>query len=682
MNDASSRRSRSSGTTSRKPVGPEPAADDPLAESAGEPSKIVRLSGAQILAWGLALLIVLPVESSRLFDSLRSPGGIFGWFFNVNVDTTAFVPWLLVAPWFFRRRARDRASSAGRCARWGQRLLALWRDSAEETSPRGSRRRACLYAAIVFGLGVGASIGVGRLRVLPSDPARFSGLPAAIHDENSYLFQAETLLAGHWSFPSHAEFPRLFDEVHVLNEGRFASRYYPGTGAWLAPFVAIGHPVWGLWLASGLTAMFLFWAGRELGGNGVGLLSGVMTAVSPGIAVFANLYLAHLPGLVGLSAFLFAFLRMIRTNSIGSAFAAGAGLSFAMLCRPMTAAGFALPFGLWMAWSLIGPRRWSSDPYSRLLRWKSALGMAVPLAAGLAVMVAYNRDITGSWTIMPYQLYTDIYSPRHVYGFNNVVRGEAKLGPKVLEDYDRWAENLTPARAVVNVRNRVIASLQWTVGIVPLLTGLVVFFAGVPDRAGGFLAGRWWLIPASIVSLHAVHVPYWLDGMLHYHYVFESGPMLVLMLVAATDRAAQSWNHQNRLRMPVWWLGLLITAFLPLYVSFDTVLPMSRAAAGVNHLGYTRLQMRDFRKRVDQTVTRRPALVLVDQDPANLHLDYIVNPPSLDAATLLGRFKPRQTNLADILAAFPERAIYRVDPQTSHVEFLRSPLNRSASDRK
>ena len=66
---------------------------------------------------------------------------------------------------------------------------------------------------------------------------RFGDLPPAYHDEFSYQFQAKTFLAGRLSFPSFAPMPELFDQMHVLNEGRFASRYFPGAGLWLAPFV-------------------------------------------------------------------------------------------------------------------------------------------------------------------------------------------------------------------------------------------------------------------------------------------------------------------------------------------------------------------------------------------------------------------------------------------------------------
>ncbi len=208
---------------------------------------------------------------------------------------------------------------------------------------------------VVATVSLGASLAVG---------AHFDDLPPAYHDEYSYLFQARTFLAGRVSYPSHVA-ARLFDQMHVLNEGQFASRYFPGAGLWMAPFVAAGHPYWGHWLAGALCAVLMFWIGRELAGDAGGLIAGLLTALSPGMALFSNLLLAHHPTLVGLGVFVLGFLRMVRSASWGWGFVSGTGLAFAMICRPMTAGGVALPFGIWfLMWCLAatairpGEARW------------------------------------------------------------------------------------------------------------------------------------------------------------------------------------------------------------------------------------------------------------------------------------------------------------------------------------
>ena len=97
-------------------------------------------------------------------------------------------------------------------------------------------------------------------------------------------------------------------------------------------------------------------------------------------------------------------------------------------------------------------------------------------------MGGYNHQLTGDWTTTPYQVFTDNYPPRHVFGFGNVERGErriAEMDPearqRVLEHYDRWAENLDAQLASRNVIDRLIESGKWTVGLVVLMMTSVVW---------------------------------------------------------------------------------------------------------------------------------------------------------------------------------------------------------------
>ena len=318
----------------------------------------------------------------------------------------------------------------------------MWTTDASQIGPAGVR-------AWTMAIGCGAV----ALTVSALIARHYEGLPPVYHDEYSYLFQAKTFLAGKLSFPSH-EAPRLFDQMHVLNEGRFASRYFPGTGMWMAPFVASGHPYWGHWFAGAVTAFFIFWTAREMGGDGVGFVAGMLIAVSPGMAWFSNMLLAHHPTLVGLSLFLFAFVRWRTRKRIGYALCAGAGLTFAMYCRPMTAAGVGLPFGIAFAyWLATAGRAASGVPLKVRFQHAVALGGPIVVGHGRACWPTIMR-LPAVRLVSPYQLYTDIYTPRHVYGFNNVVRGEQRLGPRVLDNYDRWAKNLTPRLAVKNVIKR------------------------------------------------------------------------------------------------------------------------------------------------------------------------------------------------------------------------------------
>lgn len=493
-------------------------------------------------------------------------------------------------------------------------------------------------------------------------------LPPAYHDEYSYLFQAHTLLSGRFSVPGHSKLPSLFDQMHVLNEGRMASRYYPGTGAWLAPWVLIGYPYWGQWLASAITSIFVFWTGYELGRLRVALISGLACALSPGIALFANLLLAHQATLVGLSLFLWAFVKWQRTLSARDAFVAACGLSFAMLCRPATAAGVGLPFGIVFLATILF-RSSTSDAPSR--RGINILAMGLPILIGWSVMLSYHHDVTGSWKTSPYQLYTDIYTPRHVYGFNNVTRGEQKLGPKVIQAYDRWAVNLTPQIAIENLWNRWLSSWQWTLDLVPLLMASVVVSGTILrcDR-------RWIPIALAIFSLHAIHIPYWYSGIMGWHYVFESAPLWCLLLGLASDLLIRDWRANGRWLMPIWWTVLLAITLCGTYFPARqmglTKAGIPRIMNPISTIRFPRRAYAEFDRWLRTTVTQVPALVLIQVDPDDQHMDYVVNSPDLNDRILRGRYRPGTTDLQSVISAFPDRSIYLCDPKRQKIELLKA----------
>ena len=498
--------------------------------------------------------------------------------------------------------------------------------------------------------------------------------PPTYHDEYSYLFQARTLLDGAFSVPSHPTHPELFDQMHVLNEGRMASRYYPGTGLWLSPFVLLKHPFWGHWLASSLASVFVFWTGYEIGRLRVAIISGMLCAVSPGIAIFGNMLLAHQPTLFGLCLFLWAFTKWQRTRRTLEAFWSGCGLSFAMLCRPATAAGFGLPFGIvFLLWVLCG--RGVEKPISLAKRGQVLIAMGFPIVLGWCVMLAYNKDVTGSWTTSTYQLYTDVYSPRHVYGFNNVVKGEKRLGPKVIVEYDQLAENLTAETAAFTAFTRLMSSFIWTFDMLPqIICGIVVL--GMLQH----IDRRWTLVTAGFVSLHAIHIPYWYVGIMGWHYVFETAPLLCLAMGLGSDLLLREWAYKERWLMPTWWAILFVISLAGDYLPLPGINP-PRISLGIGSIHFPRQRYAGFNAWLEESVTIRPALVLIENDP-DPHVDYIDNLPGLKAPVLRGRYRPGKTDLDQIAKDFPDRAIYLCQIRTKTIKLISRPTSEESSEGK
>jgi hypothetical protein len=273
-------------------------------------------------------------------------------------------------------------------------------------------------------------------------------------------------------------------------------------------------------------------------------------------------------------------------------------------------------------------------------------------------MLAYNRDITGEWLMSPYQLYTEIYTPRNVYGFNNVIRGEQHLGPKVIDYYDRvWTINLTPWVAATNALTRWIASWIWTLDALPLLVTTIILIGSVNrfDR-------RWLLVASAILSLHAVHVPYWYVGIMGWHYVFESAPLWCLLLAAVTQSLFVGWTHSRHRVLKIWWLGLIGLSLVGSYFG-PAGLWQPRIEDGIGSLAHPRRQQAEFRRWIEASVTERPALVLIDQHETEAsHLDFVTNDPGLTSEVILGRLRANETDLSAIVRDFPGRSIYVASP--------------------
>ena len=65
---------------------------------------------------------------------------------------------------------------------------------------------------------------------------------------------------------------------------------------------------------------------------------------------------------------------------------------------------------------------------------------------------------------------------------------------------------------------------------------------------------RWRLVAAAVLTLHAVHVPYWFTGIMNWHYVFETGPLLLLIFAVTSQQLLRAWRQDGaQFLMPAWW---------------------------------------------------------------------------------------------------------------------------------
>ncbi len=644
-------------------------------------------------------------EWPRLLHAVQSPAGVLSWFTDWNSETTLPSMVLLSLPLLIRfgplLGCGPKRRGTGK--RNGRFLTAVSPGgtssnietplSAGKKSSTGRFGYLLISASLMFCISLMASVSIGRRIIEVPELQRvallpFMDLPPAYHDEFSYLLQARTFLAGRLSWPPTTVQPELFHQVHVLNHPRTASRYFPWTGLWIAPFESLGCAVAGHWLAGAVSCVFFYLSLTQLVNLRTAFFCGLLIAISPGLSVFSNLLLAHHPVLMALSIFLWAFLHYMKSFRSGYLPIAGVALTLAMLGRPMTAAGFALPFGIWFL-NHVRKAVTASDasvsavPLLRRPAVRLSIGnvilLGTPLLIGGAVLLIMNRSITGHWLSSAYQYYTDNWTPRHRYGFNNADRGALFARPdNVMAAYDEWAINLTPWVALSNVIGRMYASILWSFGLLPLAAGLLFAFPMTwfgntefgNTRFGNTdtrLKMLWW----SILSLHAVHIPYWYDGIMHWHYVFETGPLLLMLGgigLCGIPAVLRSWLSEKC--SVVWVFLFACTAALPGWADADSLWGFSKVSMAVSEQSFSRIRMHQFRQLTNSEGVHHPCLVLVDERNSDPQLSYIVNPPDLNSDVLVCRLPADTSVLSELRQAFHDRRFYTFDPASGTMQPL------------
>ena len=80
-----------------------------------------------------------------------------------------------------------------------------------------------------------------------------------VHDEATYLLQADTFARGRFTNPSPPH-PEFFESPYLLFNPTYQGKYPPAQALFLAIGERVfGRPIWGVWLSCGLFAAALFW---------------------------------------------------------------------------------------------------------------------------------------------------------------------------------------------------------------------------------------------------------------------------------------------------------------------------------------------------------------------------------------------------------------------------------------
>jgi hypothetical protein len=254
-----------------------------------------------------------------------------------------------------------------------------------------------------------------RLALLPHHPVPAPGNA----DDFSYLLLGDTLAHFRLANPMHP-MHRFFEGVFILQDPTYSSIYPLGQGLVLATGQLIFGKAWaGVVLSVGLLCALCYWMLCGWVAPKWALLGGLLAVATFGpLSSWMNTYWGGaVSGIAGCLVF-GALPRLKNAYRMRDAVFLGAGLGLQLLTRP-----FEFVLLVFIVFLFVAPVR-------------SLIVAAAVLLPAFGLMLLQNKQVTGNWTILPYQLSRYQYGIPTTFTFQPNPSPHRALSIEQQVDYD------------------------------------------------------------------------------------------------------------------------------------------------------------------------------------------------------------------------------------------------------
>ena len=452
-----------------------------------------------------------------------------------------------------------------------------------------------------------------------------------VPDEVTYLYHARYLSTGDLEMPPPPVTEGFDLDLMTYEDDRWYSPVPPGWPAVLGVGARVGLP----WLVNPLLAavgiILSYLLVLSLYDQRTARLSILLLALSPWYLFLGMSFMTHTASFAFAVGAALAVSRGRSRPSIVAAISGGLCLGIVGLIRPLEAVAVGSVLGLWLLW-----------PVGGRVRLSLPLGFALAAVATAALVLPYNRHLTGSATRFPIMAYTDqAYGPgTNALGFGpDRGLGWTGLDPFPGHGLPDVAVNTALNSSAVNVE-----LFGWSIGSLLLIA---VWIASMRlRRPDVVLLG----CVAAVVGLHTF---YWFSGGPDFgaRYWF----LVIFPCVVLTARAILSADvgprHGARVLTGALALSLMaLISFIP-WRAID------------KYHGYR--GMRPGALAVASDAPTETALFLVR---GRRHPDYasaaIYNPLDLRAETTIFAWDRDPQVRRELLEAYSDRPVYYLDGPT------------------
>ena len=522
-------------------------------------------------------------------------------------------------------------------------LLALrpsFLERAECAWDRVARRR--MLSVVLAGL---AALAL-RASMLPLAP-----IPEPIlHDEYSFILQAQTFAAGRLTNPPHPMWQH-FETFHVNMLPSYQAMYPPAQALLMAVgLLAFGDPWWGVWLSVGLMCAAVTWMLQGWMPPRWALLGGAFCVLRFGLfGYFVNSYFGGAVPALGGALMLGALPRLWRKPAAGHAVVLALGLAILANSRPYEGLVLSLAPLVWLAVWLFRKHAWTGELLGRVV-----VPAATVLVMCCAAMLYYNWRGTGNPLELPYAANWRQY---------HITKPFLWQASYQIPDYHHPL--MRRFYLTQEFPNHLLARTGWGREELTEIRCRAYYEFYVWPLLLLFIPSLWIMLKSRRVRVLPIALLLLLTGLLvevwppQPHYA--SPAVCVVIAIALYGlRLLRTWRP---LRMPA---GLMMSRAIVLLLLAWTALPTARALVnpwGLQPLGGERA-LQFERARLQAQLERLPGehVVIVHSQPSyGGAQDWIYNRPDIDHAKVIWARDMGGDKNQELVLYFRDRHIWYID---------------------
>jgi hypothetical protein len=494
-----------------------------------------------------------------------------------------------------------------------------------------------------------------RLLLVPHHP-----IPSpAVSDEFSHLLVADTLLHARLANPTHP-LHQFFETYFVLQEPTYSSIYAMGQGMVMAIGRAIfGHPWAGVALSVAAFCSLIYWMLRGWTTPGWALLGGLLAVFEFGpLNQWMNGYWGGALSATS-GCLVFGALPRLREGArTRDAALLGLGVGMQLLTRPYESIFLVASVLVFYLPALRVP--------AEIHKFARAMPLVVLVALpAIGLTLAQNKQVTGSWMILPYMLSRDQYGVPTTFTFQPSPIPHRELTTEQQLDYKVQVlvhgEDPETLRTYVERLGQRVRFYRFFF-LSPLYLALPAFLLTL--REWRFV---WLVLTLLFFALGANFYPYFYP-----HYVAAATCLFILVSVTALDRLSRlkirEWPAGQQVARMVIFLCTAHFLFWYGLHAFENE-ELARALTPYETWDLSNHSDPEGRIAVNQQLAQFPGrqLVFVRYWPQHQFKEWVHNAADIDGARVIWARDLGAAENEKLQRYYPDRTVWLLEPDAKPV---------------